>query len=63
MLAAILDAVRAAGRPLCLDDLSRQLDVEASVKGGCFLMNDGVARTYALPLATADPTIVPTAAG
>ena len=78
MLTAILDAIRSAGRPLCLADLSRELDVDESalegmvetlvargrlrsmvfdeagcsacpVKGGCYIMDDGVARTYALP--------------
>lgn len=81
MLASILAAVRAAGRPLCLADLSRELDIEESalegmletlvargrlrairfdgpgcevcpVRGGCFVMNDGVAVTYALPAAS-----------
>ncbi len=77
MLSAILIAIRDAGRPMCLADLSRELGVEESalegmletlvargrlrairfegdacstcpVKGGCFIMNDGVAVTYAL---------------
>jgi hypothetical protein len=77
MLGRIIEAIRDAGRPLCLADLSRDLDIEESalegmletlvargrlravrfdddgcatcpVKGGCFIMNDGVAVTYAL---------------
>jgi hypothetical protein len=77
MLTAILATIRAAGKPMCLADLSRELDIEESalegmletliargrlrafvfdddacdtcpVKGGCFVMNDGVAKTYAL---------------
>lgn len=77
MLTDILEALRVAGRPLCLDDLSCELGVEPSalegmldtlivrgrlrafdfsddgcmscpVRGGCFIMNDGVARTYGL---------------
>ncbi len=79
MLSAILSAVRDAGKPMCLVDLSRDLGIEESalegmletlvargrlraivfedagctacpVKGGCFIMNDGVAVTYALVL-------------
>ncbi len=78
MLSAVLAAVRDAGKPMCLADLSSQLQIEESalegmletlvargrlrafefvddgcstcpVKGGCFIMNDGVAKTYALP--------------
>ena len=78
MLGAILSAVRAADRPMCLADLSRDLGIEepalegmletlvargrlravsfedagcsaCPVKSGCFIMNDGVAVTYALP--------------
>jgi len=78
MLAAILGAVRASGRPMCLADLSRELGIDepalegmletlvargrlrtlqfeddgcgaCPIKSGCFLMNDGVAKTYALP--------------
>ena len=78
MLSAILAAIREAGRPLCLADLSRELGIDepalegmvqtlvtrgrlraiafddagctaCPVKGGCFIMNDGVATTYALP--------------
>jgi hypothetical protein len=78
MLKAILSAVREAGRPLCLADLSRDLDIDepvlegmldtlvargrlraivfedagcsaCQVRSGCFIMNDGVAKTYALP--------------
>ncbi len=77
MLRAVLAAIRDAGRPMCLADLSRDLGYEESalegmletlvargrlrtivfddagctacpVKGGCFIMNDGVAKTYAL---------------
>lgn len=77
MLSAILVAVRAAGKPMCLADLSRELGVDepalegmletlvargrlrairfdgpgceaCPVKGGCFIMDDGVAVTYAL---------------
>ncbi len=79
MLSAILSAVRDAGRPMCLADLSRNLGIEESalegmletllargrlraivfedagctacpVKSGCFIMNDGVAVTYAAVL-------------
>ncbi len=83
MLSAILAAIREAGKPMCLADLSRDLGIDESalegmletlvargrlraivfddagctacpVRGGCFLMNDGVAVTYALsPNATA----------
>jgi hypothetical protein len=78
MLSAILSAITEAGRPLCLADLSRELELDepvlegmldtlvargrlrairfdgdgctaCPVKGGCFIMNDGVAVTYALP--------------
>lgn len=78
MLAAVLQAVREAGRPMCLSDLSAALHIEESalegmletlvrrgrlraieftddgcaacpLKGGCFIMNDGVATTYVLP--------------
>ena len=78
MLRAILEAVAAAGRPMCLADLSRDLGIDepalegmletlvargrlrtirfddagcssCPVKSGCFIMNDGVAVTYALP--------------
>ena len=78
MLSAILAAIRDAGKPMCLSDLSSELHIEESalegmletliargrlraiefvdegcgtcpVKGGCFIMNDGVAVTYALP--------------
>ena len=77
MLGRVIAAVRASGRPLCLSDLSAELDIDESalegmletliakgrlraiefvdngcstcpVKGGCFIMNDGVAVTYAL---------------
>jgi len=77
MLRTVLEAIRDAGRPMCLADLSRDLGYEESalegmletlvargrlraivfddagctacpVKGGCFIMNDGVAKTYAL---------------
>ncbi len=78
MLSAILSTIRAAGRPLCLADLSGALGIDEAalegmvetlvargrlrpiafddqgctacpVKSGCFIMNDGVAKTYALP--------------
>ena len=78
MLRAILAAIREASKPMCLADLSRDLDIDESalegmletlvargrlrairfdgpdceacpIKGGCFIMNDGVAVTYALP--------------
>ena len=82
MLRAILTAIRDAGRPMCLADLSRDLGLEESalegmletliargrlraivfedagctacpIQSGCFIMNDGVAKTYALlPSAT-----------
>jgi len=87
MLTSILQAIGAAGHPLCLEDLSRELGLEASalegmldtlvargrlraigsveegcatcpVKGGCFIINDGVARTYALPLPAAEPAVL-----
>ena len=77
MLSTILATIRAAGRPLCLADLSRDLGIDepalegmvetlvargrlrairfdgpgceaCPVRGGCFVMNDGVAVTYAL---------------
>ncbi len=77
MLRAILSAIREAGRPMCLADLSRELGIDESalegmletlvargrlraivfddegctacpIKSGCFIMNDGVAMTYAL---------------
>ena len=73
MLSAVLAAIREAGKPMCLSDLSSELHIEESalegmletlvargrlraiefvddgcgtcpVKGGCFIMNDGVAR-------------------
>jgi hypothetical protein len=79
MLRAVLHAVRDAGKPMCLADLSRDLGIEQSalegmletlvargrlraivfeddgctacpVKSGCFIMNDGVAVTYAVPV-------------
>ena len=82
MLSDILTAIREAGRPLCLADLSRELRIDepalegmvetlvargrlraivfddagctaCPVKGGCYIMNEDVVRTYALPL---DPT-------
>ncbi len=78
MLSAVISTIREAGRPMCLADLSRDLDIEESalegmletlvargrlrairfegdacetcpVKGGCFIISDGVATTYALP--------------
>ena len=78
MLTAVLAAIRDAGRPMCLSDLSVELHIDEGalegmletlvnrgrlraieyvddgcstcpVKGGCFIMNDGVAKTYALP--------------
>jgi hypothetical protein len=77
MLARIMAAIQAAQRPVCLADLRRELDIEASalegmletlvargrlralrfdeagcggcpVRSGCFIMDDGVAVTYAL---------------
>ena len=83
MLSRIVEAIRDAGRPMCLADLSRDLDIEESalegmlqtlvargrlrtfrftddgcstcpVKGGCFIMHDGVVVTYGLP---PDPSI------
>lgn len=77
MLRAILAAIEDAGRPMCLADLSRDLDIDepalegmietliargrlraiqleddgcgaCPIKSGCFIVNDGVARTYAL---------------
>jgi hypothetical protein len=83
MLTAILSAIRDAGKPLCLSDLSSELHIEESalegmletlvrrgrlraiefvddgcatcpLKGGCFIINDGVATTYALPPGPAD---------
>ena len=77
MLSTVLAAIREAGKPMCLSDLSSELHIEESalegmletlvargrlraiefvdegcgtcpVKGGCFIMNDGVAKTYAL---------------
>jgi hypothetical protein len=81
MLHTILAAIEAAGRPMCLADLSRELGIDepaldgmletlvargrlraialeddgcgaCPIKSGCFIMNDGVARTYALPQAS-----------
>jgi FeoC-like transcriptional regulator len=78
MLSAILAAIRDAGKPMCLSDLSSALQIDepalegmletliargrlraiefiddgcgtCPVRGGCFIMNDGVAVTYALP--------------
>lgn len=95
MLARILTTIRDTGRPMCLADLSRALDVDepalegmldtlisrgrlraiefvdqgcggCPIRSGCFIMNDGIAKTYALapaPVASAGtsaPT-VPTA--
>jgi len=77
MLARILATIGDAGRPMCLADLGRGLEIEDSalegmldtliargrlraieytddgcgacpIKSGCFIMNDGVAKTYAL---------------
>ena len=85
MLSAILSAIREAGKPMCLADLSRELDIEESalegmletliargrlqaivfddegctacpIKSGCFIINDGVAKTYALPPRSATAT-------
>jgi hypothetical protein len=79
MLSTILATIREAGKPMCLSDLSAELQVDEAalegmlqtlvdrgrlraieyvdvgcstcpVKGGCFIMNDGVAKTYALPV-------------
>ena len=76
MLARILATIGDAGRPMCLADLGRGLEIEESalegmldtliargrlraieytddgcgacpIKSGCFIMNDGVAKTYA----------------
>ena len=84
MLSDVLSAIREAGRPMCLADLSRDLGIEQSalegmletlvargrlraivyqdagctacpIKGGCFIMSDGVAVTYALVLDVAVP--------
>ena len=84
MLSDVLGAIREAGRPMCLADLSRDLGIEQSalegmletlvargrlraivyddagctacpIKGGCFIMSDGVAVTYALVLDAAVP--------
>ena len=92
MLGRIIEAIRAAGKPMCLADLSRHLDIEESalegmletlvargrlrtirfegdacatcpVRGGCFIMNDGVAVTYALPPGTARVARVQFASG
>lgn len=89
MLGRILATIRAAGNPMCLADLSRELGIEESalegmldtliargrlraivfegpdcgacpVKGGCFIMNDGVARTFALvPDRTTTEAVLP----
>jgi hypothetical protein len=77
MLSRIIVAIREAGMPMCLADLSKALGIDepalegmletliargrlraiqfddegctaCSVKSGCFIMNDGVAKTYAL---------------
>ncbi len=84
MLSAVLSTIRDAGRPMCLADLSRELDIDepalegmvetlvargrlraialddagctaCPVRGGCFIMNDGVAKTYALASDLAAP--------
>ena len=84
MLTDVLGAIREAGRPMCLADLSRDLGIEQSalegmlqtlvargrlrviayedagciacpIKGGCFIMSDGVAVTYALVRDAAAP--------
>jgi hypothetical protein len=90
VLSDLLGAIREAGRPMCLADLSRDLGIEQSalegmvetlvargrlraivyddagctacpIKGGCFIMSDGVAVTYALVLDAAVPeTPLPT---
>lgn len=90
MLSAILTAIRESGRPMCLSDLSKALDIDepalegmletliqrgrlraiefvdegctaCPVKGGCFIMNDGVAVTYALaPDPATDERSLPT---
>jgi hypothetical protein len=77
MLRDVIAAIRVAGRPMCLTDLSHDLGIEQSalegmlemlvargrlraivfddvgcsacpIKGGCFIMSDGVAKAYAL---------------
>jgi hypothetical protein len=77
MLGRIMVTIRDAQRPMCLADLSRELDLDepalegmldtliargrlraiefvdpgcggCPIKSGCFIMNDGVAKTYAL---------------
>ena len=82
MLGRILVAIREAGGPMCLADLSRELEIDEAalegmldtlmargrlhaiesteafcggcpIKSGCFIMNDGVARTYALVMVPA----------
>jgi len=89
MLSGIVEAIREAGRPMCLADLSRDLGIDepalegmletliargrlraiefvddgctaCPVKGGCFIMNDGVAKTYALPPDPAAEPALPT---
>jgi hypothetical protein len=84
MLRDVISAIRVAGRPMCLADLSRDLGIEESalegmlemlvargrlraivaddagcsacpIKGGCFIMSDGVAKTYALAPGAAAP--------
>ena len=88
MLSAVLAAIRDAGKPMCLSDLSSVLHIDDSalegmletlvargrlrairfvddgctscpVKGGCYIMDDGVAVTYAVPPdpATADDAL------
>ena len=94
MLARILTTIRDAGRPMCLADLSRALDVDepalegmldmliardrlraiefadqgcggCPIRSGCFIMNDGIAKTYALAPAPVAPASgsPPTSAG
>jgi hypothetical protein len=77
MLSTVLSAIRDAGKPTCLSDLSSATHIEESalegmletlvargrlraieltddgcgscpLRGGCFVMDDGVARTYVL---------------
>lgn len=77
MLVRILSAIHDAGKPMCLADLSRELDLDepalegmldtliargrlraiefvdqgcgsCPIRSGCFIMNDGIARIYAL---------------
>jgi len=86
MLTRILATIREAGRPLCLADLSRALELDepalegmldtliargrlraiefvdqgcggCPIRSGCFIMHDGIARTYALPTERSMPGV------